>query len=99
MTKKMKKDYIVWPPLFSVLTNGFKRLLVWQVQKNGCLHKKKWSLNEFFGRLEKYQKVWDVIYKKQGEYMDVISIGETMVLLTPNTPGKMRYSNQFTSKI
>ncbi|MFL6561153.1 MAG: sugar kinase [Bacillus sp. (in: firmicutes)] len=31
--------------------------------------------------------------------MDVISIGETMVLLTPNTPGKMRYSNQFTSKI
>jgi len=31
--------------------------------------------------------------------MDVISIGETMVLFTPNTAGKMRYLNQFTSRI
>ena len=31
--------------------------------------------------------------------MDVISIGETMVLFTPNTFGKMRYTNQFTSRI
>ncbi|WP_042462159.1 sugar kinase [Neobacillus dielmonensis] len=31
--------------------------------------------------------------------MDVISIGETMVLFTPNTMGKMRYSNQYTTRI
>ncbi|MFP5114687.1 sugar kinase [Bacillaceae bacterium C204] len=31
--------------------------------------------------------------------MDVISLGETMVLFTPNLHGKMRYLNQFTSKI
>jgi 2-dehydro-3-deoxygluconokinase len=53
----------------------------------------------FFGLQGKYPKVWDIFFKKQGEYMDVISIGETMVLFTPNTPGKMRYSNQFNSKI
>jgi 2-dehydro-3-deoxygluconokinase len=37
--------------------------------------------------------------EEKGEDMDVISIGETMVLFTPNTMGKMRYSNQFTSRI
>ncbi|MFB7141289.1 sugar kinase [Gottfriedia sp. NPDC056225] len=31
--------------------------------------------------------------------MDVISIGETMILFTPNSMGKMRYSNLFNSKI
>lgn len=31
--------------------------------------------------------------------MDVISIGETMVLFTPNTLGKIRYANQYTSRI
>ncbi len=35
----------------------------------------------------------------KGEIMDVISIGETMVLFTPITMGKMRYANQFTSRI
>jgi len=38
-------------------------------------------------------------YKKRGEEMDVISIGETMVLFTPNTLGKIRYTNQYTSRI
>lgn len=37
--------------------------------------------------------------KKRGEEMDVISIGETMVLFTPNTLGKIRYANQYTSRI
>ncbi|CAM4018201.1 sugar kinase [Lederbergia lenta] len=31
--------------------------------------------------------------------MDVISIGESMVLFTPETNGQMRYANQFTSRI
>ncbi|MED1420542.1 sugar kinase [Bacillus smithii] len=31
--------------------------------------------------------------------MDVVSIGETMVLFTPETKGLMRYSTQFSSKI
>jgi 2-dehydro-3-deoxygluconokinase len=31
--------------------------------------------------------------------MDVISIGETMVLFSPNTLGKLRYTNQYTSRI
>ncbi|WP_085524614.1 sugar kinase [Tuberibacillus sp. Marseille-P3662] len=31
--------------------------------------------------------------------MDVITLGETMVLFTPNTGGMMRYANQFSAKV
>lgn len=31
--------------------------------------------------------------------MDVVSIGETMVLFTPNVGGQLRYTRNFSSKI
>jgi 2-dehydro-3-deoxygluconokinase len=55
--------------------------------KNYCKHRKK-----FPEALDTYKQKWRNI-------MDVVSIGETMVMFTPHTHGQMRYARNFSSRI